>query len=165
MSHTIYLLNIDSLQISDEALINSVETSLYNDNTLKFQGIDCFFPAKEREYVLSDFKELEVLFNENLTLTLNQKQLQRILLKRYLQAEILLYSCLNSEETGLLKLIAKKHKIIGRLDENDDSIFITPIQPERLLGLGGLLDNLFLYSVATGGEVKARLIKGYKYYN
>ena len=30
---------------------------------------------------------------------------------------------------------------------------------------GGLLDNLFLYSVATGEEVRARLIKGHKYYN
>ena len=165
MSHTIYVLNIDGLQISDEALISSVEASLYNDDTLKYQGIDCFFPAKEREYVLSDFKELEILFDENLTLTLNQRQLQQILLRRYLQAEILLYSCLNSEETGLLNLIAKKHKIIDRLEESDDSIFITPIQPERLLSVGGFLDSLFLYSVATGEEVKVRLIKGYKYYN
>ncbi len=167
MSHTIYVLNIDGFNIPDEKLIESVEAALRNDETLKKQGIDCIYPAKINEYLLSDFGELEPFFDENLALTLKPKEIQRLVLKRYLQAEIILYTCLNGDESGLLNLIMKKQKIIGLLDECNDAMFILPVMKdqENALGLGALLDKLYVLSVATGKEVKARVIKGYKYYN
>ena len=38
------------------------------------------------------------------------------------------------------------------------------MKEQNSLGLGSLLDNLYLLSLATRQEVKIRLIKGYKYY-
>ena len=165
MSHTIYVLNVDGLGISDEALIGRVEGVLYNDDTLRYEGIDCFFPAKISEYLLSDFGVLERFFDENLTMTLTQEDLKKLLLERYQQVACMLSSCLNGEELGLFDLIANKHKIINRLEENSDAIFITTVRPERFFGLGAFLDNMYLFSVAMMREVKVRLIKGYKYYN
>ena len=102
MSHTIYVLNVDGLGISDEALIGRVEGVLYNDDTLRYEGIDCFFPAKTSEYLLSDFGVLERFFDENLTMTLTQEDLKKLLLERYQQVACMLSSCLNGEELGFL---------------------------------------------------------------
>ncbi len=165
MSHTIYVLNIDNLGISDETLICRIEGILYNDAALKCAGIDCIFPAKKSEYILSDFGVLETFFDENLTMTLTQEDLKRLLLERYHQVVGMLSSCLTNGEVGLLELIASKHKVINRLEESNDAIFITPVRPERFFGLGALLDNMYLFSAAMMREVKVRLIKGYKYYN
>ena len=165
MSHTIYVLNIDGLGISDEAFIGYVENEASTE-IIKTLGIDRIAPAKEREYILSDFGDLEKHFDENLTIRLNRKELQRLVLKRYLQAESMLYSCLNGDESRLMNLILKKQKIIDLLDEVTDAIFIMPMMKEQnSLGLGSLLDNLYLLSLATRQEVKIRLIKGYKYYD
>ena len=164
MSHTIYVLNIDGLGISDEAFIGYVENEVTAE-MIRTLGIDRIAPAKDRELILSDFGDLEKHFDENLTIRLNRKELQRLVLKRYLQAEIMLYSCLNGDESRLMNLILKKQKIIDLLDEVTDAIFIMPMMKEQnSLGLGSLLDNLYLLSLATRQEVKIRLIKGYKYY-
>jgi len=166
MSHTIYVLNIDGLGISDEALTGYIENELSGEN-LKELGIDAIVQAKTGEYILSDFGVLEKYFDENLAITLSPKEIQRLVLKRYLQAEIMLYSCLNADESGLMNLIMKKQKIIRLLDESSDTMFILPIMKnqESAIGLGSVLDKLYVLSVATGKEVKMRLIRGYKYYN
>ena len=165
MAHMIYVLNIDNFGISNEELIERVETVLYNDDTLKYQGIDCVFPAKEAEYILSDFKELESLLDQKLRMKLKTKVLKNVLLKRYLQAEIWLYKCLDTTVEGLMNLITAKPKIVDKLEGHGDAIFILPQKPEFFLGYGDFLDQLFLYCVAVGKEVNVRLIKGYKYYN
>ena len=61
----------------------------------------------------------------------------------------------------------KKQKIIRLLDEISDAMFVLPIMKnqESAIGLGSVLDKLYVLSVATGKEVKLRLIKGYKYYD
>ena len=165
MAHMIYVLNIDNFGISDEDLIGRVETTLYNDDTLKYQGIDCVFPAKEAEYILSDFKELESFLDQKLRMNLKTKVLKNVLLKRYLQAEIWLFKCLDTSVEGLMNLITAKPKIVDRLEGHGDAIFILPQKPEFFLGYGDFLDQLFLYCIAVRKEVKVRLIKGYKYYN
>ena len=165
MAHMIYVLNIDNFGMSDEDLIGRVETVLYNDDTLKYQGIDCVFPAKEAEYILSDFKELESFFDQKLRMKLKTKVLKNVLLKRYLQAEIWLFKCLDTSVEGLMNLITAKPKIIGQLQGGSDAIFILPQKPEFFLSYGDFLDQLFLYCIAARKEVKVRLVKGYKYYN
>ncbi len=165
MSHTIYVLNIDGLGISDETLTGYIENEL-SEEVLKDLGIERIVPAKTGEYLLSDFGVLEKYFDENLAITLSPKEIQRLVLKRYLQAEIMLYSCLNSDETGLMNLVLNKFKIIRLLDECSDTMFVLPVMKnqENTLGLGALLDKLYVLSVATGKDVKMRLIRGYKYY-
>ena len=165
MSHTIYVLNIDSLGISDEALMGRVEGILYNDDSLKYEGVDCFFPAKLGEYLLSDFGVLERFFDENLAMTLRRETLKELLTTRYKRAKFMLHTRLDEGELGLISLIAEKHKIRNKIDENNDAIFITALKPEFFLGLGALLDSLYLFSAASLRGVRARLIKGYKYYN
>ncbi len=165
MAHMIYVLNIDDFGISDEDLIGRVETSLYNDDTLKYQGIDCFFPATEADYILSDFKELEGFLDEKLSMKLKTKVLKNVLLKRYLQAEIWLFKCLDTTVEGLMNLITAKTKIIAQLEGGGDAVFVLPQKPEFLLGYGNCLDQLFLHCIAVRKEVKVRVIKGYKYYN
>jgi len=164
MAHMIYVLNIESWGISDEDFINTVEQSLYDDD-LKYEGIDCFFDAKMSDYNMSDFGELEQHFDENLALSLTQEQLQEILLNRYYKAEKLLHACLDGTRVGLQELINRKYTIIDLLEESGDTRFVVPTVPERLMGLGDLLDTLFIQCVNTRKEVKARLVKGYKYYN
>ena len=165
MSHTIYVLNIDGLGISDETLTGYIENEL-SEKVLKDLGIERIVSAKTGEYLLSDFGVLEKYFDENLAITLSPKEIQRLVLKRYLQAEIMLYSCLNSDETGLMNLVLNKFKIIRLLDECSDTMFVLPVMKnqENTLGLGALLDKLYVLSVATGKDVKMRLIRGYKYY-
>ena len=165
MSHTIDALNIDGLGISDETLIGYIENEL-SEEVLKDLGIERIVPAKMGEYLLSDFGVLEKYFDENLAITLTPKEIQRLVLKRFLQAEIMLYSCLNADETGLMNLILNKHKIIRLIDEFSDTMFVLPVMKnqENTLGLGALIDKLYVLSVATRKEVKMRLIRGYKYY-
>ena len=164
MSHTIYVLNIDGLGISNEALIGRVEGTLYGGG-LQIQGMGSFYPAKAREYVLSDFGELEHYFDENLTIGLTQDRIKTLLADRYKKAGEMLCPLCCATEIGLMRIITQKQKILTQIDENGDAAFVVSIKPENFLGLGGLLDVLFLYSVAIQREVTVRLIKGYKYYN
>ena len=163
MSHTIYVLNIDGLGIADEALIGRVDGIIYGQG-LQIQGMGSFYPAKTREYVLSDFGELEPCFDENLTIRLTQDKIRTFLADRYKKAGELLCPLCCATEIGLMRIITQKQKILAQIDESGDAVFIVSIKPENFLGLGGLLDVLFLYSVATMKELKLRLVKGYKYY-
>ena len=98
-------------------------------------------------------------------MTLRRETLKELLTTRYKRAEFMLHTRLDEGELGLMSLIAEKHKIRNKIDENNDAIFITALKPEFFLGLGALLDSLYLFSAASLRGVRARLIKGYKYYN